>query len=488
MLGMKGRKTVAAALGLMMAFALLPAQNEALAETDYTSIPTPNILVVDADDPSQVFFERNADQRAFPASTTKIITCILTLENGNLDEAVTVGEEVLGTERKFTQYSSLMGLVPGETVTLRDLVYGLMLVSGNDAAEAIAVHMAGSIGAFADMMNAKAAELNMSGTHFTNPHGVQNDNHYTTARDLAKAAAYALKNPDFVEIVTTPSYSVAANELRPNALTLNNTNLLIKKPDTVTEDYTYPYAIGVKTGSTVAAGNCLVAAAEKDGARIIAVLLGDTAEMYGGDSVTGLNIRFQHAKDIFTDLFATRYQSLTAADLALPAQVEVAVENGNPDDLTDGKLIVPVDISAFRLTGLDTKLAMYSQNADRITPQVQLDGEIAAPVEAGARLGTVNYVLDGEVLFSGELIAPQTVREKTALQSLFTQDPGKPAVSPGSEPLVQKQGMKIGVIGWLLIVLILLLLALIAIFVHSEKKRKRRMERRALRTRKAPRR
>lgn len=142
-------------------------------------------------------------QKVYPASTTKIMTTIVALENGNLDDEFMVGEEVLGTTIKFTSYSSLMGIQPGETLKLRDLVYGLMLVSGNDAGEAIAKHVAGSVDAsFVDLMNQKAASIGMTNTHFSNPHGVHNDNHYTTARDMAKLMAYALKNEDFVKIAS----------------------------------------------------------------------------------------------------------------------------------------------------------------------------------------------------------------------------------------------------------------------------------------------
>ena len=148
-------------LSILLVLTILTIPAVALADYDYNSIPTPNMIVVDGDDPSVVFFERNADQKVFPASTTKIMTTLVTLENGNLDDSFTVGEEVLGTTIKFSKYSSLMGIQPGETLTLRDLVYGLMLVSGNDAGEAIAKHVSGSVDAFVALMNQKAQEIGM---------------------------------------------------------------------------------------------------------------------------------------------------------------------------------------------------------------------------------------------------------------------------------------------------------------------------------------
>lgn len=113
-------------LSILLVLTILTIPAVALADYDYNSIPTPNMIVVDGDDPSVVFFERNADQKVFPASTTKIMTTLVALQNGNLDDSFTVGEEVLGTTIKFSKYSSLMGIQPGETLTLRDLVYGLM--------------------------------------------------------------------------------------------------------------------------------------------------------------------------------------------------------------------------------------------------------------------------------------------------------------------------------------------------------------------------
>jgi len=214
-------------LSTMLILILLCTPAMTLADYDYDSIPTPNMIVVDGDDPSVVFYERNADQKVYPASTTKIMTTLVTLENGNLDDSFTVGDEVLGTTIKFSKYSSLMGIQPGETLTLRDLVYGLMLVSGNDAGEAIAKHVAGSVDAFVALMNQKAQELGMTSTHYSNPHGVQNDDHYTTARDMAKLMAYALKNEDFVKIAGTKTYTVPANSVRTTELVLVNTDRLL---------------------------------------------------------------------------------------------------------------------------------------------------------------------------------------------------------------------------------------------------------------------
>ena len=298
-------------LSILLVLTILTIPAVALADYDYNSIPTPNMIVVDGDDPSVVFFERNADQKVFPASTTKIMTTLVALQNGNLDDSFTVGEEVLGTTIKFSKYSSLMGIQPGETLTLRDLVYGLMLVSGNDAGEAIAKHVAGSVDAFVALMNQKAQEIGMTSTHYSNPHGVQNDDHYTTARDMAKLMAYALKNKEFVEIAATKTYTVPANSVRPTELVLVNTDRLLNAVAGDPVQTVYPYAIGGKTGDTDTAGKCLVAAAEKDGARVIIAMFGDKADLYGGDTVKTNLARFVNAAAIFDMCLQTAIKAST---------------------------------------------------------------------------------------------------------------------------------------------------------------------------------
>lgn len=472
------RTTAVLMLAALVAAAFFCVPKTARADFDYTSIPTPKVLVMDAKD-GTVFFERDADARAFPASTTKIMTCILALENGNLDDAITVGDEVLGTKIKFTQYSSLMGLVSGEQVTLRDLVYGLMLVSGNDAAEAIAVHLGGSIDGFVDLMNQKAQSLGMTNTHFMNPHGVHDENHYTTARDMGKLAAYAIKNPAFVEIAKAVTYTVPASNLRANPLVLNNSNRLIRTTEGDAFSCVYPYAIGLKTGDTTAAGKCLVGAAERDGARAIVVLYGDTAELYGGDAAKTNLARFQNAINIWNDLFDTKYQPMSGTDLNLQSQFDLDVSGANPEDLTGGKLPVTVDTSGAALRVTEAQMNSYRARAAEIQANVRLVGDLAAPIEPGTYLGAVDYELDGTVLYSADLIAPKQVRAATQIQVVAPETPAQPAVSPADTPLLSRPPIEPStVFGLLIAVLIVLLIALIVVFAINEKKRRKRSQRR----------
>ncbi len=204
-----------------------------------------------------VLHAHNADERRPMASTTKIMTALVVLEHCALDTVVTIPREAVGVE------GSSIYLFEGEQITVRDLLYGLLLSSANDAAVALALHTAGSVPAFAALMNERAAELSLRDTHFENPHGLHSDGHYTTARELALITAEALKNPVFAEIVSTVRHTAKQNGTDATRLFLNHNKLL----------RSYEGAIGVKTGFTKASGRCLVSAAERDGLTLIAVTL-----------------------------------------------------------------------------------------------------------------------------------------------------------------------------------------------------------------------
>lgn len=208
-------------------------------------------VVIDTDT-GEVRYEHNADAVLPMASTTKIMTAIVAIEQGDIDRTYTVKPEYTQTE------GSSMYLTPGETVSIRDTLYGLMLMSGNDAALAIAGECGGQE-AFVQAMNDKAEALGLTNTHFENPNGLDGDTHHTTARELAELTAYALQNPDFREIVSTKNITCAGR-------TMVNHNKMLSL---------YKGAIGVKTGYTKKCGRCLVSAAERNGRTLIAVTLDD---------------------------------------------------------------------------------------------------------------------------------------------------------------------------------------------------------------------
>lgn len=226
-------------------------------------------VLIDASDPETPLYAKNPDAPIIPASTTKIMTCILAIEMaGDLSAAVAVPDEAA----RLGGSNSRMGLVRGESLPMRDLLYGLMLVSANDAALAIACHLAGSAEDFAALMNGKAAALGMEDTRFAAPSGVYRSGYTSTAHDMARLMVYAMRNGTFRQIVSAAEYTVPANGVRRHELHLVNSNRLISDPET--SSYYYEYAIGGKTGTTTVGGKCLVAVAERDGAVLIASLMG----------------------------------------------------------------------------------------------------------------------------------------------------------------------------------------------------------------------
>jgi D-alanyl-D-alanine carboxypeptidase (penicillin-binding protein 5/6) len=202
-----------------------------------------------------LLYESASNDRRAPASLTKIATAIIALERGNLDAAVAVDVD----SRTMTR-STVMGLIPGDVFTLRDLLYGMMLPSGNDAALAIGRHLAGSDAAFVAEMNALADRLGLWDTHFANPHGLGAPDHLTSARDIAMLSRYAMSVPGFAEIVATGTWTASGSR----TLSFYNINGFL---------YTYPGADGLKTGYTRRAGQTIVASAMRNGHRLYVVLL-----------------------------------------------------------------------------------------------------------------------------------------------------------------------------------------------------------------------
>ncbi len=208
---------------------------------------------------NEVLFEKSAYEKRPMASTTKIMSSIIAIESGRLDEEITVTQEMTSVE------GTSMGLLPNDKVSVSELVYGMLLSSGNDAANATAITIAGSTDAFVSMMNDKAKQIGMLSTHFATPSGLDADDHYSTAYDMALLGSYAIENEQFLEICSSPSAVVDYGN-PPYKRRLTNHNKLLK---------IYDGAIGIKTGFTKKSGRCLVSAAERDGVTLICVTLND---------------------------------------------------------------------------------------------------------------------------------------------------------------------------------------------------------------------
>ena len=224
-----------------------------------------------------ILFGKNENEKRKMASTTKIMTAIIVLENSNLDDIVTVSSKAAGTG------GSRLGLRTDDTISVRDLLYGLMLCSGNDAAVALAEYIGGDLQNFATLMNKKSDSLGLVSTHFVTPHGLDNDDHYTTAYELAVITNYALKNETFCQYVGTKNYTVSINGRPKN---LYNTNELLGNLDGV---------YGVKTGFTNGANRCLVTAVKRDNMDLICIVLGaDTKKDRTKDSMELIEYAFQN--------------------------------------------------------------------------------------------------------------------------------------------------------------------------------------------------
>jgi len=232
---------------------LYPSQVRQMGQAQVPQVGARAYLLAD-EGTGQVLLAHNEHEPLPPASLTKLMTAVVALERASPEAQVQVGEEVEGVE------GMKMGLVRGEVLSLGDLLYGLLVASANDAAMAIAVHVAGSVEEFVALMNAKAAELGLTETHFVNPHGLDAEGHYSSAHDLLVLTRYALSNPLLARIVATREYNASGHQL----LTTNEFLSL------------YEGADGVKTGTTEKAGQCLIASVTRDGRRIVAVILGSS--------------------------------------------------------------------------------------------------------------------------------------------------------------------------------------------------------------------
>lgn len=320
---------------LALFLSLLFLYNGSYTESHSTEIADPDIaeevfLLVNAEEPTVpvLGLARNEHELCYPASTTKILTCLVALESASPELIIEVSENATNLGAN----SSKMGIQAGERYSLLDLLYGLMLPSGNDAAIAIAEGLCGSVEAFAEHMNAFAERIGMEHSHFVNPHGLHNKEHYTTATDLAILMAYALQNEMFCKIISTVSHQASSDSGRTLRLLQSNRLLRDRKAETYTPvSCLYPFALGGKTGETGQAGKCLVAAARRNETTYIAVLLN------GPDAPknSSLKVQDEYNAQRFLDAitlfeYAFRYDlvTVTVADLldrCLPDSIALSV-------------------------------------------------------------------------------------------------------------------------------------------------------------------
>ncbi len=322
----------------------------------------------------RILWEKNADEQLANASTTKIMTCILALESGKLDEIVTASSNAAA------QPKTRMGLSEGEEIKLRDLLYALMLQSSNDAAVAIAEHISGSVEEFCGLMNDKAAEIGAVNTNFETPNGLDSDNHYSTAYDMALITRYALENEEFREIINTRQVTIKSDRC---TYTVVNKNRLLSE---------YSGVIGVKTGFTGKAGQCFVGAAERDGMTLISVVLGS-----GWGSV-GKERKWIDTKNLLNYGFENF------------AYYDICIEG----DFIDN---IPVNNSYGEsvkiITSESIRLPLSTSEREALFVEVKLPESVDAPVEIGEEMGTLLFKTDSEtVIAQCPLTAENTVNKK----------------------------------------------------------------------------
>lgn len=331
----------------------------------------------------RIIYEKNSTKKMYPASTTKMMTAILVIENCNLQDIVTVSETAL---QNIPSGYVTCDLSVGEQISVNDLLYALMIPSANDAAFVLAEYVAGSVDAFADMMNNKAREIGCQNTHFVNPNGIHNDSHYSTAYDLYLIAKYCMQNETFRSIVSTTEYTIPPTNSHPEADRIfKTTNDLLNTEKT---NY-YKSAIGIKTGHTSMAGHCLVSESSRDGLDFISVILNGETD----------NKRFQDA----VKLFDYGYDNYTLTKVKEKNQLIETIEIKNATKETMNlDLLIDKEI---------TVINNKSITVDQIIPEIQLKDEILAPISAGDVLGTIRYKVD-DIEYSANLIAKNDVLEK----------------------------------------------------------------------------
>ncbi len=317
----------------------------------------------------RVLSSSNADQKLPMASTTKVMTALLAVEKGNLEDIVTIGPNASGVE------GSSIWLGVGEKMKLEDLLYGLMLSSGNDAAVAIAEHIGGNVENFVALMNQRAKELGANNTNFVNPNGLPNGQHYTTAFDLALIAAHAMNNEKFKTIVSTQTKRIPWEGHEWDRALRNKNKIL----------WRYDGGNGVKTGYTKEAGRCLVASAERDGMQIVSVVL-NCGDMFG-------------QSEKLLDYGFNNYSMITIYKKG-ESFGTIPVKEGVTDRL---EAVLDTDI----------RLPLRADELDKFKMDVALKPEITAPVKVGDELGTMSVTLDGKLFSQNRLYATVDVLANT---------------------------------------------------------------------------
>ena len=332
----------------------------------------------------KVLYGKNEDEKLYPASTTKILTAILAIEKCNLTDKITASNNAV---MSIPSGYSNAAIQPGESLTVKDLLDLFLIHSANEVGFIFAEHISGSTEDFATLMNQKASELGCKNTHFTNPSGLHDSEHYSTAYDMALIARYCMKNETFRDVVSKTSCTVEATDKYEERYFKNTNDLIIPS-----SKYYYEYAIGIKTGFTTQAKNCLISASLKDELELITVTLGAEA------TEDGRSGRYVDTLNLFEYGFSNyKIQQVATANTAVK---EITIENATKDT-KNLELLLKDNITSLTPADLDLTNLDYS---------VTLNDNISAPISEGDILGKVTYNIDG-INYSSDLVASHGVEE-----------------------------------------------------------------------------
>lgn len=328
-----------------------------------------------------VIYGKNIDDKRAMASTTKIMTAIIVLEYGNLDEQIEVCKKAANIG------GSRLGLHEKDKISLKDLLYGLMLRSGNDAAVQIAIHLGGSIEGFAEMMNKKAKEIGLKNTNFVTPHGLDNPNHYTTAYELAILTDYALKLEKFAQIVNT---KIATIHINGNPMNINNTNELLGYLNGVD---------GVKTGFTNNAGRCLVTSTTRNDWQIITIVLGaDTKKYRTKDSIELIEYTFENYKQVnIKDIINTEFEKWKNEN-----EEQIRIVKGIEERI-ETTINYCYDYEVFPIKNGDL---------DTIKIQIEVLEQIEAPIEINMEIGRLHVIIDNKEIMRIPIVTERSIERK----------------------------------------------------------------------------
>ena len=350
-------------------------------------------ILIDSDS-GKILYSKNSDEKRYPASTTKILTAILAIEHFSLDDKLTASYDAV---MSIPSGYSNAAIQVGETLTVKELLEVFLVHSANEAGFILAEGVSGSISEFANLMNQKAVEIGCKNTHFTNPSGLHDEEHYSTAYDLAQIAKYCMQNDVFRSFVSMPTCTIAATDMYEERYFRNTNDMLNSKSEYYDENI-----IGIKTGYTSQAKNCLISGYQSGNVELISVVLGAPASV--GDK--GSSGKYTDTKTLFN--YGINSFSYKNIGLAGQAVTQIEVEHASKDT-KNLDLVLEKNIETFISNSIDL---------ETLKPEIKINENIFAPISANDILGTATYTIDG-ISYTTNLLASHDVEASTYLQNIL---------------------------------------------------------------------